>query len=99
MQLTWRSQDGISEPIVTAVAPQADPLYPVELINEIPLGNGWTHSTYTWRIYPNPPDETFFIEGNINVDELVVDTWCIPEPATLGLFLLGSLVLVRRRRL
>ena len=54
--------------------------------------------SYTWEIYPNPIDEMFTIGGNIDVDGIIVDTWCIPEPATLGLLLLGGLAMLRRRR-
>jgi hypothetical protein len=67
-------------------------------VEELPLADGWTETTYTWRIEPNPPDEFFTIGGTINVDELVIDTWCIPEPAALSLLALGSMVLLRRRR-
>ena len=60
--------------------------------------SGWYESTYTWEIYPNPFDEWFTIAGDILVDEIVIDTWCIPEPATLALLLIGGLALLRRRR-
>jgi hypothetical protein len=40
--------------------------------------------------------EVFLIEGDIEVDEIVIDTWCILEPATLALLLLGGFALLRR---
>jgi len=99
VQLTWYPQDitGL-EPELSAFNPMYDPDYPSKLIDQAQLINGWFVSTYEWRIYPNPEWEEFVISGNIYVDELVVDTWCIPEPATIGLLGLGALAVLRRRR-
>jgi hypothetical protein len=45
----------------------------------------------------NPPSEYIKIRGGINADELVVDTWCVPEPATIGLLCLGTAMLRKRK--
>lgn len=98
VQLTWQNQDGQipTGPVFGDFNPLGTPLHVVE---ELPLPFGWFHTTYAWEIYPNPPDEFFVISGNINVDELVIDTWCIPEPTGLVLACLGGgLLLVLRRR-
>ena len=63
------------------------------VVPAVDLGYGWYETTFKWEIRPNPPDEFFVIGGNILVDELVIDTWCIPEPTTLSL-LGGGLVLL-----
>ena len=63
----------------------------------------WHHTTYEWEIYPNPVDEWFIIGLNpdvqASVDALLIDTWCIPEAATLAVLFLGGLAVLRRRRL
>ena len=100
IQLTWRPQD-LADPLgvpgLTGFNPDiaGDPL-PME---DMSFADGWIHTTAYFEIRPNPDWEEFIIFGNINVDELVIDTWCIPEPATM--MLLGGLaipMLLRRRR-
>ena len=59
---------------------------------------GWIHSTFDITIWPNPYEEWFTIKGDILVDELVIDTICIPEPMTVTLLGLGGLALMRKRR-
>ena len=77
------------------------------LVNEImleptgelpPEGTNWIHSAFSMRIYPNPSFEIVRIDGGIMVDEVVIDTICVPEPRTLGLLGLGVLTSVFRRR-
>jgi len=96
LQLTWRPQDQTNgEPLFTYFDPLPTQL-PV-LIDEIPLNLNWRQSTYAWQLDWNPPQERIIIGGTINVDELVIDTWCVPEPTTVCLLGLGALSLIRRK--
>ncbi len=103
VQITWAEEfpgDG-SVPKIDNLAPGADPAWPVTQTNEMDWGDGWKTTLYEWRIYPNPEFETFTIGfeqgGGILVDQLVIDTWCIPEPTSLALLALGALAMLRRR--
>jgi len=48
----------------------------------------------------NPAAESFvFIDSpGLVIDELIIDTYCVPEPATILLLSLGGLALLRRKR-
>jgi len=68
-----------------------------------PVGLGGTWYIYGGlvEIQPNPEGEwlTFMAPESTNIAEIVIETVCVPEPATLGLVALGGgLALVRRRR-
>jgi len=105
VQLTWAQEfpGGTDVPAFYDLIPRADPDWPVTLTDMVDHGDEWYTFTYEWRIYPNPREERFTIGfhdpyGGILVDQLVIDTWCIPEPATLGLLVVGGLLALRRRR-
>lgn len=64
-------------------------------------GGGWYTYNGLVEIQPNPEGEwlTFELVDSTNIEEIVIKTVCMPEPATLGLMALGGLgVLARRRR-
>ncbi len=95
LQLIWNSCGG--EPIFSRFDPE--PVAQPELVDEVDLGGNWIHSTYGWELRPNPCWEDFVIGGPIYVDQMTIDTWCIPEPSTIGILALGSIgVLLRLRR-
>jgi len=71
------------------------------------LENGWKALAFTFAIEPNPWEEQievrFFDFGAATktvsyIDQVVVDTICLPEPGSLALFALVGLALAGRRR-
>ncbi|MCL5103730.1 MAG: PEP-CTERM sorting domain-containing protein [Armatimonadetes bacterium] len=97
IQITWAPQ----VPDVTPFVKEKISGTLAQLVSQTPFpGTPWVHSVYAIRLFPNPTHEIVRIDGGIMVDELVIDTICIPEPSSL-LALSGSvlaLVAWRRRR-
>ncbi len=72
------------------------------------LENSWGVDIWNIRLEPNPASELFYIgfydrNGSgqplypAYVDQIVIDTYCVPEPATICLLGLGTLSLIRRK--
>ena len=102
IQLTWKPGDNNPSPFVPsmpaiAVVPFSD--ITMTVAESIQLENGWETMVLDIVMHPNPPEEWVTVEGDILVDELVIDTYCwVPEPMTMALLAFGGLVLYRRRR-
>ena len=45
-----------------------------------------------------PEFEVIRISGDIYLDEMVIDTYCVPEPASMSLLCLGALALIHKRK-
>lgn len=104
IQVTWAEQFPGAVPTVSEQWVNNPPLE-ADLVGEIvlePTGylGPWIHSTYHIHLEPNPDFELIRIEGGIMVDQIVIDTICIPEPSTLALIgggLIGLIGIVRKR--
>jgi hypothetical protein len=91
VQLAWESET--AEQSVPTVYVNAEGIcYDVSIANE-EIINGWTYTTYFVELATNPIIENIEINGKIYVDSLIIDTICIPEPATLGIMGIGAIVL------
>jgi len=99
VQLTWMYQG--SDPTTMPPFPIVEEIEwgaPAQIVSEIQFGP-WTHTTYEIVLPFNPDHEVVRIWGDIWVDEVVIDTLCTPEPATMGLLAVGGvLALIRRKR-
>jgi len=93
IQLTWAQQAPNTWPAVSELRFGV----PATLLQEVPAGGVWFHSTYLIHLEPNPDWESILITGAVNVDEMVIDTRCFPEPTTLCLLAVGAIGLLRRR--
>jgi len=62
------------------------------------LSDGWTTTLFKLSVYPNPSTEWIVLKGDIMVDSVIINTICIPEPATLGLLIGGAFMAIRRSR-
>lgn len=104
IQLTWQEQAPGNRPFVQ-VKPEGGeytqettiPLVETKIYDGGVTGLDIYHTVFHLDIIPNPMSEIIHIFGGVNVDELVVDTWCVPEPMSMSLLGLGGLLLRRRK--
>ena len=96
IQLTWAPQTGAlnPNPVIELLDPPSETsnVTQVDVDGTFP-GSGWNFSIFEFSIFPNPPFETIRISGDIMVDQVVVDTWCVPEPGTFVLLGTGLMAL------
>jgi len=71
------------------------------LIDIVPDDDNYWNATFQGFMYPNPRGETISIRPrncSIYIDDIVIDTICVPEPMTLSLLSIGGLALLRKRK-
>lgn len=97
VQMTWWS--GL--PNSQVVLPTGAHIDPGTVVTN-PLGGGWNHTTATWNLDFCPPEEDVVITNlttaNVYLDQVVIDTRCVPEPASFAALGLGAAALLRRGR-
>ena len=93
IQITWKP--ALSSPVVSALRldPYVDEQVFGQEMQRVPIEpGGWYHSTYSITLPTNPQIERIIIQGGYWLDELVIDTICIPE-LSLAILLAGLLTL------
>jgi len=74
-----------------------------QVVEELPMFGTWICAQSKWRITPNPNSEVVRITGSDPmgsvIDQVVVDTKCVPEPSAMVSLLAGAVgMLISRRR-
>jgi len=108
LQITYDGGLTVPEPVpwIEVVADNGAATVEFTLTQQVVLDAYYVHDTYDLVLEPNPSSETIWIYPyycKIYVDQIVVDTLCVPEPSTLATLVLGMMALVyrgvfRRRR-
>jgi len=106
VQVTYFDPFGGGLPPFIEVAPEVGTAEETFVGEVIDLGEDWFFIYEDWHLEPNPDAEWVYIQNpgatnplpNYAISEVVIDTICVPEPATLALVGLGAAALAARRR-
>jgi len=97
LQITWHWDGAPDIPEISIPATGGT----IAFTDEFQLGDGWWYTRYHIHLEPNPNFEELTLWPldweTLLIDQIVVDTICLPEPASLGGLALGALLLIRRR--
>jgi len=105
VQVTYFDPFGGGPPFIE-VAPEVGTADETFVGDAIDLGEDWFLIFADWHLEPNPDKEWVYIQNpdplnplpNYAISEVVIDTICVPEPATLALLGLGATALAARLR-
>ncbi len=98
-QITWSVASGTNS---VDLVPFGGSEPPVTVEDGTDMGDGWRHSTFSYVLRPNPALEFYQIRNLSNevlfIDQVVFDTECVPEPASMLALTLGACALAKKRR-
>jgi len=98
-QITYWPFDDSGVPVAPRDMWTSPPASQQIMTRSLLLSDGWTYESWEFWIPGNPSYETMTLntgEWDLYTDQIVIDTICIPEPASLLLLGLSTLVLRRR---
>lgn len=94
--------DPFEEPLVDVPGAELIGEPESQVVEELPGFGQWVCAVSKWRIYPNPDNEVVqIVAGGFGsvIDQIVVDTKCVPEPSAFVSLLAGAVgMLISRRR-
>lgn len=108
IQVTYFNGTSVASDPCFAVVGYDDPFDPcaldvvdaVRTVAGLELGDGWLLDVFAATLSPKPNWEYFALQyaDNVFINQIIIETGFIPEPATMVLLGLGSLLLRKSRR-
>lgn len=109
VQVTYYTDDNWNPVVIPYVVPSTGELKALSLVDFVEHADGWVTDIWSASLEPNPGYEyiDFYAVDYATtqqkwypayIDQVVVDTQCVPEPAALALLAAGALAALLRRR-